>query len=191
MKMFCSLRLVINLLKSIISSLSTVIHSLTAVIVTIIIFISVSVLCSEPIYKPISLIHVKVNGRAPCEIQLFEQDRLTDLLPCAWREAQQRITKQMPAFETQIYLMRRPILALHAGLMLDKTTGIRYAGFTSLLVDPPIVIGVSGDIKYDYDTLVHELSHFIVLLSTNTEENKDRLNNWIDKEITSTTCLLN
>jgi hypothetical protein len=87
---------------------------------------------------------------------------VAELLPCAWKVAQQEIDRRYPDVAMAITQLKRPDVGFRQGPWFAEEDGSYVDGDTDLDNDPPITLGLTGDIVYDYHTAIHEYKHAII-----------------------------
>jgi hypothetical protein len=102
---------------------------------------------------------------------------VAELLPCAWKMAQQEIGRRYPDVAMAITQLKRPDVGFRNGPWFDEEDGY-VDGDTDLDNDPPITLGITGDTVYDYHTAIHEYKHAIIdMLGLGEAAQK-----WVDSE---------
>jgi len=103
---------------------------------------------------------------------------VSELLPCAWGAAQKEVEQRYPALTAGINQLKRPEVAIRQGPWFDRELGDYVDGDTDLENDPPITLGVTGDVRYDYHTAIHEYKHAIIDMMRLGEE----AHRWVDSD---------
>ena len=106
--------------------------------------------------------HVVVPGNVKIECTADRGDNPERLLPCAWREAQREFEQKYPELTRRVESLPRCRVSFRNGPWYDPKIDDYIDGDTFLNNDPPIKIGLTGDIPYDFGTEVHEYKHYIV-----------------------------
>jgi len=88
--------------------------------------------------------------------------RIQELLPCAWDEAGRQMREKYSSCSEGLCHLDRPTIHFRKGEWYDAQLRQYVVGDTDLRDDPPIQIGLTGDIAFDYETTVHEFKHYIV-----------------------------
>lgn len=83
------------------------------------------------------------------------------LMPCAWNAARETFSKRFPQWKEQVYKIKPPKIKLKKRPWFDKAEGSIVYGEYDRRKRVPITIGISGDIEQDYDTMLHEMYHYI------------------------------
>jgi len=88
--------------------------------------------------------------------------RIQDLLDCAWDEAGRQMREKYSSCSEGLCHLDRPTIRFRKGEWYDNQLRQYVVGDTDLHDNPPIQVGLTGDIAFDYETTVHEFKHYIV-----------------------------
>jgi hypothetical protein len=100
---------------------------------------------------------------------------IDDMLPCAWDEARRQMGKKFSCSD-RLGDLERPNIHFRHGEWYDTALREYVVGDTDLHDDPPIQVGLTGDLVFDYETTVHEFKHYIV----DTLKLGESAHRWID-----------
>ena len=117
---------------------------------------------------------VWIGGRFPCACGAYSVRDLRPLEPCAWRRAQLEVSRHAPEYTTSIYRIKRgPVRYRNGRFSCDgfyKLHGCAHPKF--------IEVARTGDFDEDWDTMVHEYKHYIVL---RIEGRDSSMHEWVNR----------
>jgi hypothetical protein len=105
---------------------------------------------------------VTAPGPEPCTCAKAPRQSFEALLPCAWKQAQFEVAGHFPQVAERVYTLERSAVTLRQGRWYDDEFKAYIVGDTDLERNPPVMIGLTGDTRYDYETAVHEYKHFAI-----------------------------
>ncbi len=119
------------------------------------------ILASAPRHRKPLVIQTEAGS---CNMGLGTYDRkLRNALPCAWKEARLQVIEWQPGL-TEVLMsikMPTPLLTRHI------SGPIHELGHTDIYEDghATVAILLTGDLDEDFDTCVHEFTHYLVAMT--------------------------
>lgn len=125
-------------------------------------------------FLPRPVLWVRVEGPLPCELLLTDRDKIQDMEPCAFRQAQRDAIRQLPRYAVAIARLPRPKVKYAR----KKPNGD--FGWTAFDKPQEVKVYLTGDATEDFDSINHEMLHSIFFRLKLAAFEQIFINTWVD-----------